>query len=379
MFLVISPNIVNVSAEGLGEQEIKDTIQTYFALRYAELKTLNPADYSDILDLSDPVTTAWRQMEKSRSEIKKRIAKTFEENILDVQFSLDYTAVNRSGTKAVVMLLESNEIVYSSVPSEPAKMADLPHEITLKIKDGRWVIQQDRYQDELTYVLVHASLEEAFENIKINHDILTKGEESILSPDNSVPVSNLAPYSYDNSAAAMYSNTYWHTTGWIPSVVINTSGWQSAWPTRYKSYSVDCTNFVSQAIFQGTSATNSDANYLYPAVNYNTSWYYKFTPTLDGSLPWVNVGGLYNFLLSNQNGALGRGPGGIRIDICGTRAGQPIFMKLSDGWAHAVVVGAVNSCTDIRVNSHSSSYYRTPISTYSAYALFPVYIRSYYK
>lgn len=176
MLLVVSLNIrpVNVSANGLEEQGIKDTINTYFALRYAEVKTLNSSDFSGILDESDTVTADWQKTEKNRSEIKKTIATTFGENILDAKFSLNYLSINISDKKATVTLLESNVIVYSSDPTDPSKMADLPHEITLKIKDGKWVIQKDKYEDELTYVLSHSSMEEAFNNIKINHEILIK-------------------------------------------------------------------------------------------------------------------------------------------------------------------------------------------------------------
>jgi hypothetical protein len=278
-----------------------------------------------------------------------------------------------------VSVLESNEIIYSSDPSDPAKMADLPHEITLKIKGGRWVIQKDRYEDEFTYVLTHTSLDEAFKNIQVNHELLTKKEETAPFSNDPVPSAGLTTYPYYDHAAAMYANTYWGTKGWLPSPVMIAPGKQATWPNRYKSYSVDCANFVSQAIFQGTSATASDPNYFYPAVNYNLGWYYKFAPGVDGSYAWVNVGGLYNFLLSNQNGALGRGPAGFRIGLCDTRAGQPIMMKVNNIWAHVVITGAVKSCANIRVNSHTTNYYHTPLSTYSAYVLFPMYIRSYYK
>lgn len=379
IFLVGSLNIspIHVSADGPAEQDIKDTIQIYFTLRYAELKTLHAADFSRVLDESDPITANWRQMEKNRFEIKRRIAATFEENILDVKFFLDYPTLNIAGQTATVSVLESNEIIYSSDPSDPAKMADLPHEITLKIKGGRWVIQKDRYEDEFTYVLTHTSLDEAFKNIQINYELLTKKEETAPFSNEPMPSADLGAYPYHDSAAAMYANTYWGTKGWLPSPVMTAPGKQATWLNRYKSYSVDCANFVSQAIFQGTSATASDPNYFYPAVNYNTGWYYKFAPGVDGSYAWVNVGGLYNFLLSNQNGA--RGPAGFRIGICDTRAGQPIMMKVNNAWAHVVIVGAVKSCADIRVNSHTTNYYHTPLSTYSAYVLFPVYVRWYYK
>jgi hypothetical protein len=228
------------------------------------------------------------------------------------------------------------------------------------------------------------SMDEIYRNIKINHDKLSKKEVSnSISlnpfPNNQVKSLNLLYNSYNSSAAGTYSDNYANSIGPVPDTVRNTPGWQPSWPTSYKVYGSDCTNFVSQAIFKGTSYTSSDTNYFYPTSDTETRWFYKFSSTENGSRPWVSVGDLFNFLYDNMYGDLGSGPGGFTISICSTVPGQPIFMKLNGVWAHAVMVGSVNGCTNIRVNSHTTNYYREPLSTWSAYEIDALYIYEYYN
>ena len=102
-------------------------------------------------------------------------------------------------------------------------------------------------------------------------------------------------------------------------------------------------------------------------VYYMDYWYYSAG---NGSYPWINVTGIYNFLTTNT----GRGPYGNYSYVCYMAKGDVIELYASgQGWFHAVIVTKViNSgyCWDKRnilVNSHTTNRYHYPLNFYSAY------------
>ena len=383
--------MVPVKAASVGmlndETEIKEVIQQYYTLRYEELQTLTPVDYSGLVDEKNAVAINWQKIEKDRFDVQYKIAKTFEDYILEASFSLNYLSIDISGNAAVVNLIENNEMVYSSNPKDPSKMGGLQHKITLVRAGNGWVIQNDHYIDDLTFVLNQLSMSEIFQNIETNHKTIMNNEKETVSPSiSSTDLQNsdeiLTWHRYSYFAAVNYSNRYYNAAGNIPVTVPKISGWNASWPMQYKVYSSDCANFVSQAIYQGARYTNSDGKVFYPdAENYDSGWYYKFSYPVDGSSPWINVGGLYTYLLRDHSDDTTRGPAGSEVGICDARLkkGNPILMKLGDAWAHVGIVATNTADCNITVNAHSTNYYHKPISYYSAYTWYPVNISGYYR
>ena len=87
---------------------------------------------------------------------------------------------------------------------------------------------------------------------------------------------------YDRAAAVNYADTYWDRSislGPVPQIILDSEGWDPGWDETYKDYGeTDCTNFVSQAVFEGVAYTASDPNYFYPdPANWSEWWYYKFS------------------------------------------------------------------------------------------------------
>lgn len=162
----------------------------------------------------------------------------------------------------------------------------------------------------------------------------------------------------------------------------NQPGWNSSWPALYCRVDADCTNFVSQAIFEGTGYTFSQTDYFNPDyTHYMDWWYYKFSSVVDGSYPWVNTGGLYSFLTTNS----GRGPYGSTTTLCGLSPGDVVFMKNTSGnWQHVVIVSAIvgdcNNPANIIVDSHSPNM-RGPLNDpiFIQHLWYPVVISGYRK
>jgi len=209
-------------------------------------------------------------------------------------------------------------------------------------------------------------------------------------------VSGIYLYGYNNTSAVTYADTYWNTDitdDPVPIMILNLASWNPSWDNTYKTYQdgvTDCTNFVSQAVFEGVSYTASDRNYFYPDyTHYNDWWYYKFSYEADGSLPWINVGEFYQFLTENYFnyinwGIAVRGPAGYRINLCNIHVGDLVFMyENGTGWKHSVIVDQVgtNTCNgnNVYVAAHSTDHFHHPLSEYSGFIWYPVEIIGYFN
>jgi hypothetical protein len=351
-----------------------------------------------MIDDLEHCSSEWLRMESDLRALEHYIHTIYEVTIIDYRFQLDFESVHVNGDKAVVRLREGNEIYYKRLPTEPSKMANVEHEIWLvKTKTG-WRITNDKYSNVNTRVLEGSSLVTLFENVRRNHaNQHEEIEENYPPPSKSRSSTDMRFYEqYGRAAAVDYADTYWNqdqTDGPVPQMILDKDGWYSGWDTTYKECPLDCTNFVSQAVFEAVSFTATDPNYFYPNSNYNEDWYYKFSAPADGSKPWVSVGDFREFLTVNQYNYetygleyVKRGPTGKAVNFCNIQLGDVIFMYEyvgeETGWAHTVIVDKItgNTCSgnNVFVAAHSYDYYQEPLSTYSAYLWYPVEMKGYF-
>jgi hypothetical protein len=384
--------------------KIKATIQSYFIQRYEAQKALvKPAAgysslYSSMIENADPL---WLQREQDRLEILLTIAETTRFNFTAYKFSLDYQGINVTGNIATVSLLESNWLSYPG-SSEPSLLGNLAHTIALKKNPGgAWRITKDDYLDDTLRSMAGATKADVLKTIHNNllavnrmpasNDNTPTGLEN-SSNDSVLP--GLTSYPYIPSHAVNYADAHWNRAGTVPGYVRGIPGWVAGWKTSFRLYpgvgqSGDCTNFASQAIFLGVDYTASDANYFYPNIKHiNDWWYYDFSGKTDdlvgGSVPWVRVDALYNFLITNT----GRGPYGVKkgspaVSGCGLAPGDVIMMKdATKAWAHTVIVRAraTTSCAYppyAFVDAHSNNVRNAPLANYLTFTWFPVHITGY--
>lgn len=351
MQLLQSQKLQHHTAPPLSEREqIKSTIEAYFESRYKGQQLLEAQDFS-FLVADDSDAKQWAQQEADKREIEIYLATLYRLNYVEYKYTLDYSEIriDEKTGQAVIKLRESHEVVFEAIAPEISKLANLEHTITLSKTDTGWVIERDEYQDELTQLMAGESKEQIMERIRKNHETEAQKNQNSIAVSPAYGVEGKAiegTHSYNRTAAANYADTYW-----------------SNYNPAYTAYSNDCTNFVSQAVYEGTSHTMSPVD----PNHYMDYWYYSAG---NGSYPWINVTGIYNFLTTNT----GRGPYGNYSYVCYMAKGDVIELYASgQGWFHAVIVTKViNSgyCWDKRnilVNSHTTNRYHYPLNFYSAY------------
>lgn len=112
----------------------------------------------------------------------------------------------------------------------------------------------------------------------------------------------------------------------------------------------DCTNFVSQCLFNGSNIMN---------YNYNTGWYYislnKRSPS------WTGVEFLYNFLINNKD----TGPFGALVSKDKINIGD--IVQLGDNknnYYHAAIVSNIIN-EQIYVCAHTVDSKDRPLNSYT--------------
>lgn len=110
----------------------------------------------------------------------------------------------------------------------------------------------------------------------------------------------------------------------------------------------DCTNFVSQCIYAGSSIMNFSPIF---------GWYYNNLS--DRTPSWTGVEYLYNFLISNKNA----GPFGNTVDSDKTAIGDIIELGNTSVFYHSMIITNISNGI-IYTASHTSDSFDRPLSSY---------------
>ena len=115
----------------------------------------------------------------------------------------------------------------------------------------------------------------------------------------------------------------------------------------------NCTNFVSQCLYAGSSVMNMTPVY---------GWYYKTAE--DRTASWTGVEYLYNFLTQNQ----GDGPYGKEVNLQQVQPGDVAQLSNAEGvFYHTVLITAVPAQpvpANVLVAAHSNDANCRPLDTY---------------
>jgi hypothetical protein len=240
------------------EEKIKNTIDTYFKLRYESQKLLKPLDFS-FLTANSSQAWSWVEGEQDKREIELFIASTYNLNYVDYEYSLDYDSIVVRGEEATVRLRESHSVVFEAIAPEVSKLRGLEHVIVLRKTSAGWVIVSDKYQDELTQLMANETKDAIIKRVRLNRaaELQQVAEfESTNQKGQLATINSRAWHAYDRSAARTYADTWgeWRDNPYYH----RNPAYQN-----FDGNGGDCTNYASQVIYAGAPQLDYGGSYVW--------------------------------------------------------------------------------------------------------------------
>lgn len=270
------------------EEAIHNLLSEYFEMRYAIFKPgfLHPQPASLARFVAgSPRAQAFLAAEQDKLEIQQAHAQKMGLTYAEYSFDLEYLSIERDEVTDLVTveLLESSEIVYSLNASEEepvvTRSGNLLHTLVLVESQTGWQILSDTYEDYL-WRMLNAS-EESKQDWMKSISLLEPEEElppetGGQGPNCDLPADSTT-HMYDRQAAVAYARQY-----------------ALSYNPAYRDFSgVDCTNYVSQAIYAGNA--DHACNLASDGLCSGTAGWYYVTGTRYAHA-WTVVPSLYNFI-----------------------------------------------------------------------------------
>jgi hypothetical protein len=325
----------NKSASPVQQEGIKSVIRAYFEIRYRALSVSQPdtfqlKGFGDLVS-DQPDTKAFLDAELGKLAVDIKHARLNHLRYADLKYSLDFKniAVDASSLTATVSVTEGNEVVYEFSkehdPLDPivTRMSGLDHTIILRQEQGKWKITSDYYNDYLWRMLRETgkSADEILRTMKA----LPESSLQSASTQTQVQCTNLPSgptHAYDRTGAVNYANA--HANNYNPD-----------YPDYDDGSHGDCTNFVSQSIYEGGNASMTIPDPLpSPSGNGQLGWY--LLNETQRATDWNDVSGFYDFVTHPY--VWDEGPEGCDVTIGDLMPGDVIQYGDGTTWYHAVIV-----------------------------------------
>ncbi|HQV92959.1 MAG TPA: amidase domain-containing protein [Anaerolineales bacterium] len=342
------------------QEELKSVIYAYFDIRYQALSVSQSVNFQvngfGGLASNRPDARAFLDAELGKLAVEIRRAELYELKYMDYVYFLDFRnfAVDGFTQTALVSVIEEHDVIYENVAAstlegeEPivSHLYNREHAITLRKEDGQWRIVSDDYNDYLWRMLREAGK---------STDEMIKIMESSLIPDSQIessePVASFAlppdatSHDYDRVGAADYA-------------VRHIDNYNADYPT-YDGQGGDCTNFISQAIYEDGDASMFIPDTLPPPSNNGQEGWYLLNEKQRGRY-WNDVGAFYDFVAQSylfwDEGPEGREVATINELMLGDviQFEWPASTGDSDDiWDHAVIIVGFDGSGTPLVASHS--------------------------
>ncbi len=252
----------------------------------------------------------------------------------DYKTSFEYIDLNKAANELVVKISLKQEFIFSDgLDSGFRDDIIITFELNNRMNTSEMGpiysisnISSNTLASQLTF---DQFLERAVENI--NTDVKNSIYDEIRTSNNQINnevITAWQPYYYDGLAAANYAYKY-----------------ALDYNDNYTWFTVDCTNFASQALYAG----GIPMQYTNDTVNNYKEWYYRDHILYSGS--WVNVDGLYGAMQSKTMWIE------LKSSSLGLELGDIIqYDRDSDNdWNHTAIVTKIDSITKTRYVSYHST------------------------
>ena len=298
------------------KEEIKGVIQSYFEIRYDTLSISKPYNFqlkdfgNTISDKSDAGAFLDAELDKLALEVK--YAELNHSRYVLYKYFLDFDDfIIDADTKSVTVLVtESNEIIYeiSAIgnPTNPhvAQMSGLKHTIVLQKEQNLWKIVSDYYNDFLWRTLRQTKkspkdILKRLNAIEVPSISITSNEYTEIEITSSL-ADDSSSHDYNRDGAAQYAQNHAFPEDYNP---------------NYPNYDGeilggDCTNFVSQALYEGGNVSMEIPSPL-PAPDIGGYGWYLLN-NMQRAAAWNYVDNFYNFVTASNN-VWREGPDGYEL------------------------------------------------------------------
>ncbi|MBN1148415.1 MAG: amidase domain-containing protein, partial [Anaerolineales bacterium] len=300
--------------------------------RYSSISTLQLGNFNGLIDESLDGNTFLRS-ELDKLDIEIAHAKLHGLKYSQYKYFLDFReiSIDTLSQTANVSVVEGHDVVFEITDPVVSSMRNLHHSIALRKDNGAWKIVSDAYVDYLWNIIKTTGLskQELIQIITESKSLITSDNEpqdAVIDPQlYSQP--NTGTYPYNRDGAVAYAHQ-----------------WAFGRNPKYfdfglPGYGGDCTNFVSQAMYEGGSAIMAFPPDYQPGIH-NSGWFYNSQD--DWADAWIWVDSLYSFILNLDPGVTWlAGPDGIEApNQYQVDKGDLIQYEMQGNsiWDHSVII-----------------------------------------
>ncbi|GAB4416465.1 MAG: hypothetical protein Kow002_02260 [Anaerolineales bacterium] len=343
---VSANHLHNIAMTNTKNEEIQEVIYKYFEIRYSAFNTLQLGDFNNIVS-SQPDARAFLETELGKLEVEIKHLAVNQLRYVEYEFFLDFTdiTINAATQTAIVSVSVSHDVIHEiSAELEPdnpvvSHSYNIDHTILLGKEQGQWKIISDNYADYLWRMIKQTGIttDEMLHNIEPIKSPSLRSTNLQETFSCNLPVDD-STHEYNRQGAADYALEHIDREDYNPNYPDYNGDPTNPWG--------DCTNFVSQALYEGGNISMAfcDQNGLYCSYGSdgNLGWFFDNADFRASA--WTHVGKFYEFVLdrvAEEQYGWTEGPEGCEVNsIAQLDIGDVIQYKWDndDIWDHAVIV-----------------------------------------
>jgi len=347
------------------QEELKAVIQAYFEIRYSALSNSHPYGFrldgfGNLVSI-EPDGKVFLDAELGKLAVQIKYAELNRSRYVDYKYFLDFSSFTMNAVSQLItaLVVENSETISENSAANDlanphvAQMSGLKHTIILRKEQGQWKIVSDYYNDFLWRTLRRTG-KSTEEMLNMLNTVEMPPVSAGSNRSAGVEIASLLPddpssHVYDRAGAVQYAVDH-----------AEKANYNRDYPDYDDGLHGDCTNFVSQALYEGGNVT------MYippgplppPSPDGQIGWY--LLNDTQRATDWNWVDGLYSFI-TNYSAAT-EGPEGYELGP--VPEGQwPTGLMLGDViqynegndavWEHAAIVVGFDGAGEPLVASHS--------------------------